>query len=135
MCIQKKNTFSVRLKYTLLLWYELFISSWKWKRMTLPSENVLKRWREQFSLLDITNNKTLICKICCSEEDKLCSKPSVSMSFISGSSNYRLPALKIMAILLATNMKKSMKKLLQLENLYHQEIFSIVHLLQNHQSF
>ena len=62
--------------------------------MALPSEKVLKRWREQFSWLDITNNKTLICKICCSQEDKVCSMPNVSMSFISGSSNYRLPALK-----------------------------------------
>ena len=64
------------------------------KRMVLPSEKVLKRWREQFSWLDITNNKTLICKICCSQEDKLCSMPNISMSFISGSSNYRLSALK-----------------------------------------
>ena len=62
--------------------------------MALPSEKVLKRWREQFSWLDITNNKTLICKICCSQEDKLRSMPNFSMSFISGSSNYRLSALK-----------------------------------------
>ena len=62
--------------------------------MALPSEKVLKRWREQFSWLDIMNNKTLICKICCSQEDKLCSMPNISMSFISGSSNYRLSALK-----------------------------------------
>ena len=56
--------------------------------MALPSEKVLKRWREQFSWLDITNNKTLTCKICCLQEDKLCSMPNVSMSFLSGSSNY-----------------------------------------------
>ena len=62
--------------------------------MALPSEKVLKRWKEQFSWLDITNNKTLIYKICCSQEDKLRSRPNVSMSFISGSSNYRLSALK-----------------------------------------
>ena len=62
--------------------------------MALPSEKVLKRWRGQFSWLDITNNKTLICKICCSQEEKLRSVPNVSMSFISGSSNYRLSALK-----------------------------------------
>ena len=62
--------------------------------MALPSEKVLKRWREQFSWLDITNNKTLICKIRCSQEDKLRSMPNFSMSFISGSSNYQLSALK-----------------------------------------
>ena len=62
--------------------------------MALPSEKVLKRWREQFPWLDITNNKILICKICCSQEDKLRSMPNFSMSFISGSSNYRLSALK-----------------------------------------
>ena len=60
----------------------------------LPSEKVLKRWRKQFSWLYITSNKTLICKICCSQEDKLRSMLNFSMSFISGSSNYRLSALK-----------------------------------------
>ena len=62
--------------------------------MALPSEKVLKWWREQFSWLDITNNKILICKICCLQEDKLCLMPNVSMSFIFGSSNYQLSALK-----------------------------------------
>ena len=62
--------------------------------MALPSEKVLKRWGEQFFWLDIMNNKTLICKICCLQEDKLHSMPNFSMSFTSGSSNYRLPALK-----------------------------------------
>ena len=62
--------------------------------MALPSEKVFKRWREQSSWLDIMNNKTLICKICCSKEDKLRSMPNASTSFISGSSNYRLSALK-----------------------------------------
>ena len=62
--------------------------------MALPPEKVLKRWREHFFWLDITSNKTLICKICCSQEDKLRSMPNFSMSFISGSSNYRLSALK-----------------------------------------
>ena len=62
--------------------------------MALPSEKVLKRWREQFSCLDITNNKTLICKTCCWQQDKLRSMLNFSMSFISGSSNYRLSALK-----------------------------------------
>ena len=56
------------------------------KRMALPSEKVLKRWKEHFSWLDITNNKILICKICCWQEDKLRLMPNVSMSFISGSS-------------------------------------------------
>ena len=67
-----------------------FVSCW----MALSSEKVLKRWRKQFSWLDITNSKTLICKICCSQKDKLHSMPNFSMSFISGSSNYRLSALK-----------------------------------------
>ena len=62
--------------------------------MALPSEKVLTRWREQFSWLGITNNKTLIYKICCSQEDKLRSMPNVSMSFIFGNYNYRLSALK-----------------------------------------
>ena len=40
------------------------------------------------------NNKTLIFKIYCSQEDNLRSMPNFSMSFISGSSNYRLSAVK-----------------------------------------
>ena len=67
-----------------------FASYWT----ALSREKVLKRWRTQFSWLDITNSKTLICKIYCSQEDKLHSMPNFSMSFISGSSNYRLSALK-----------------------------------------
>ena len=58
--------------------------------MALPSE----KGGEQFSWLDIMNNKTFICKTCCSQEDKLHSIPNVSMSFISGSSNYWWPVLK-----------------------------------------
>ena len=45
-------------------------------------------------LVGYYNNKTLICKICFSQQDKLCSMPNVSMSFISLSSNYWLSALK-----------------------------------------
>ena len=106
------------------------------KKGWLFHQKVLKRWREQFSWLDITNNKTLICKICCSQEDKLRSMPNVSMCFISGSCNYRLSALKDQdnsACHQRAIRKKSMKKPLQLENLYHHEKFSVVHLLQNHQ--
>ena len=58
--------------------------------MALPSE----KGGEQFSCLDIMNNKTFICKTCCSQEDKLQSIPNVSMSFISRSSNYWWPVLK-----------------------------------------
>ena len=61
--------------------------------MALPLEKVLKRWREKFSWLDITNNKTSICKICCPQEDEFRSMPNFTMSFISGSCNYRLSAL------------------------------------------
>ena len=103
--------------------------------MALPSEKVLKRWREQFSWLDITNNKTLICKICCSQEDKLRSMPNFSMSFISGSSNYRLSALKDhdnSAYHQRAIREEEYKESLQLENLYHQEKFSVVHLVQYH---
>ena len=99
-------------------------------------KKVLKRWREQFSWLDITNNKTLICKICCSQEDKLCSMPNISMSFISGSSNYRLSALKDhdnSACHQRAICEKEHEEALHLENLYHQEKLSFVHLLPNHQ--
>ena len=44
--------------------------------------------------MDITNSKTLVCEVCCWQEDKLCSMPNFSVSLISGSSNYQLSALK-----------------------------------------
>ena len=104
--------------------------------MATPSEKVLKRWSEQFSWLDITNNKTLICKICCWQEGKLRSMPNISMSFISGSSNYRFSALKD-----HDNATCHQRAIREKE---HEEVvavgkslpprkFSVVHLLQNHQ--
>ena len=44
--------------------------------------------------MDITNNKTLTYKICCSQEGKLRSMLNFSMSFIYGRSNYALFVLK-----------------------------------------
>ena len=76
------------------------------------------------------------CRICCPQEDKLRWMTNVSISFISGSSNCRLSALKdhdnSACHQRVPFMKNSMKKPLQLKNLYCQEKFSVVHLFQNH---
>ena len=62
--------------------------------MAIPSDKVQKRWKEQFPWLEITENKTMLCQICCSQEEKIRSMPNVSMTFITGSKNYRLSSIK-----------------------------------------
>ena len=37
--------------------------------MSLPSEKTLKKWKEEFGWLTITENQKMICTICCSQED------------------------------------------------------------------
>ena len=37
--------------------------------MSLPSEKTLKKWKEEFGCLRITENQKMICTICCSQED------------------------------------------------------------------
>ena len=36
----------------------------------------------------------MICEICCSQEDKIRSMPNISFSFLNGSTNYWLSAIK-----------------------------------------
>ena len=37
--------------------------------MSLPSEKTLKKWKEEFGWLRITENQKMICTICCSQEE------------------------------------------------------------------
>ena len=62
--------------------------------MPLQSEKTLKKWKEEFDWLRIMENQKLICTICCSQEDIVCSMPNVSMSFLNGSTSFRLSSIK-----------------------------------------
>ena len=60
-----------------------------------PNEKLFKKWRDQYSFgSKLNENKTMICTVCVSQEDKIRSMPNVSTSFISGSTNYRLSSIK-----------------------------------------
>ena len=60
----------------------------------VPSEKSINKWKGQFSWLLFTDEKKMVCSVCSSQEDKLRSMPNVSMTFINGSTNFRLSSLK-----------------------------------------
>ena len=62
--------------------------------MSLPSEKTLKKWKEDFGWLRITENQKMISTICCSQEDIIHSMPNVSTSFLNGSTNFQLSSIK-----------------------------------------
>ena len=62
--------------------------------MSLPSEKTLKKWKEDFGGLRITENQKMISTICCSQEDIIHSMPNVSTSFLNGSTNFQLSSIK-----------------------------------------
>ena len=62
--------------------------------MSLPSEKTLKKCKEEFGWLRIMENQKMIYTICCSQEDTIRSMPNVSMSFLNGSTNFRLSYIK-----------------------------------------
>ena len=78
--------------------------------MALPSEKVLKRWRDQFSWLDITNNKTLI-HVEYAARKKTNSVGCQTLVWVSYLEALTVDCLlwKIMTILLATNVCHSWK--------------------------
>ena len=60
----------------------------------LPKDATIKKWKEGFSWLQITETKKLVCVICSPQEEKIRRMPRVNLSFITGSTNYKLSALK-----------------------------------------
>ena len=56
----------------------------------------MRKWKDLFSWLKIINvggKKKMICKICTSQEEKLKLMPSANLTFINGSSNFKMPSL------------------------------------------
>ena len=61
----------------------------------LPKNNTLEKWKKTHNWLVITENKTICCKVCVSQKEKIILKlPSLNMGFINGSTNFKLSALK-----------------------------------------
>ena len=58
--------------------------------MSLSSEKVFFKWKEQFLWLDITDTKKMLYEFFCSQEYEILLFSNVKMSVISGSSNLRL---------------------------------------------
>ena len=61
--------------------------------MSLLSEKTLKKWKEEFGWLRIMENQKMISTICCSQEDIIRLMPNFSMSFLNGSTNFRLSSI------------------------------------------
>ena len=60
----------------------------------LPKDTTIKKWKESFSWLQITETKKLVCVICSSQEEKIKLMPRVNLTFVTGGTNYKLSALQ-----------------------------------------
>ena len=61
----------------------------------LPKKSTLAKWKTDFEWLEITDRKTMICKICVSQKDKIVLKnPKSSIAFINGSMNFKISAVR-----------------------------------------
>ena len=58
------------------------------------SKKSIHKWKEQFQWLNFTKDEKMVCTVCTSQEEKIRLMPNASISFIVGSSNYRLSTLK-----------------------------------------
>ena len=54
----------------------------------VPKHKTFDKWKTVYSWLHISDNK-LTCNVCKSQKEKIRFMPGVSMSFISGSTNYK----------------------------------------------
>ena len=61
----------------------------------LPQPATLKKWKETYAWLVITERNVMICKICSAQREKILLKnPSSPMSFITGTTKYKASTLK-----------------------------------------
>ena len=61
----------------------------------MPQPATLKKWKETYAWLVITERNVMICKICSAQREKILLKnPSSPMSFITGTTNYKASTLK-----------------------------------------
>ena len=62
---------------------------------SIPTETTLRKWKSRFSWLKIIDvgGKKMICKVCISQEEKLKLMPSANLTFINGSTNFKMSLL------------------------------------------
>ena len=63
---------------------------------SIPKETTLKKWKDRFSwlkIIDLAGEKKMICKVCSGQEKKLKLKCCANLTFINGSSNFKMSSL------------------------------------------
>ena len=63
---------------------------------SIRNETTLRKWKDWFSwlkIIDVGGEKKMICKVCTGQEEKLKLMPSANLTFINGSSNFKMSAL------------------------------------------
>ena len=59
-------------------------------------DNLEKKWKDRFSwlkIIDVGGKKKMICKVCISQEEKLKLMPSANLTFINGSTDFKMSLL------------------------------------------
>ena len=60
-----------------------------------PKESTINKWKNSFEWLQLTDQNTMICKVCVSQKEKITLKnPASSMGFINGATNFKKSALQ-----------------------------------------
>ena len=82
-----------------------------------PSEKRIDKWKTLYSWLKFSDEGKMVCTICSSQKDRICSMPNFNSNFILGSTHFQASALKDHDAIRCHNQavhEKNMKKLLQL---------------------
>ena len=65
-------------------------------KLLIPKDKTLKKWQDKYSWLKIVNvndKKKMICTVCTSQEEKLKLMPRANLTFVNGSTNFKLSTL------------------------------------------
>ena len=65
-------------------------------KRSIPKEATLRKWKHRFSwlkIIDVVGEKKMICKVYTSPEKKLKLMPSTNLTFINGSTNFKMSSL------------------------------------------
>ena len=59
-----------------------------------PPEKRIDKWKTLYTWLQFPDEEKMVCKICSSQKDRICSMPNFNFNFILGSTNFQPSALK-----------------------------------------
>ena len=63
---------------------------------SITKETTLRKWKNRFSsqkIIDVGGEKKIKCKVCTGQEEKLKLMPSANLTFINGSTNFKISSL------------------------------------------